>query len=125
MPSESPIEKMFREALEEKIPNGWSFRQEFEMGFYRVDFIIECGRSMLIVECDGHEWHDRTKEQAKNDRNRDRFFLWMGVPVVRFTGSELFADPVYCAKEAISILKSMVERSWTSVDSSDRLAEEH
>lgn len=47
----------------------------------------------LAVECDGHEWHERTKEQAKKDRSRDRSRLRNGVASVRFTGSEIHNSP--------------------------------
>src|SRR5690606_35457447 len=46
------------------------------IGHYRVDFMIECRDSIaegVIVECDGHEFHERTKEQAARDKARDRF----------------------------------------------------
>lgn len=31
---------------------------------YRVDFAYMCGGQMVFVECDGHDFHERTKEQA-------------------------------------------------------------
>jgi hypothetical protein len=51
----------------------------------------------LVVECDGHAFHERTKEQAARDRSRDRAFQEGGAQVFRFTGSEIFNDPVKCA----------------------------
>jgi hypothetical protein len=57
-----------------------------------------CWRS-LIVECDGHDFHERTKEQAANDRSRDRAAMLAGFEVFRFTGSELWRDPWGCGKQ--------------------------
>lgn len=54
----------------------------------------------VIVECDGHEFHERTKHQAQRDRSRDRELQRSGYRVFRFTGSELFKDPFACAKES-------------------------
>lgn len=60
-----------------------------------------CWRS-LIIECDGHDFHERTKKQAARDRKRDRTAQHHGIPVLRFTGSELWADAWGCAIEVIA-----------------------
>lgn len=79
---------------------------------FRTDFTILARRShrdgggmfRMIVECDGHEFHSRTKEQAQRDRSRDRYFLAQGVIVMRFTGSELWNNATGCVCEVISCL---------------------
>ena len=53
----------------------------------------------LIVEVDGHDYHDRTKEQASYDRKRDRELTLEGYRVVRFTGSDVFNHPAECAED--------------------------
>ena len=53
----------------------------------------------LVVECDGHDYHERTKKQAARDKARDRALQAFGLPVFRFTGSELHKNPVKCAAE--------------------------
>ena len=69
---------------------------------YRVDFLVsvkdEDGHvHKMVVECCGHDFHERTKEQAKHDRARDRRLQELGYVVYRFTGSELYSDPIKCA----------------------------
>lgn len=90
------------------------------IGDYRVDFLIHAydfGRCemgddykfkydqalwrKLVVECDGHDFHERTKEQAAKDRSRDRALITKGYTVFRFTGSELWRDPIGCADQVI------------------------
>lgn len=76
---------------------------------WRVDFLVyawETGRisgkeqwRRLIVECDGHAFHERTKEQAARDRSRDRDFQLRGYTVLRFTGSEIHNAPLDCARQ--------------------------
>jgi len=72
---------------------------------WRVDFLITTlnlwnGKPrQLIVECDGHEFHERTKRQAARDRARDRKFQGLGYTVFRFTGSEIWRDPCLCAEQ--------------------------
>lgn len=77
---------------------------------FRADFLLAMARKfgdpssvMFIgVECDGHQYHDKTREQAQRDKERDRRFLLSGVPVMRFTGSEIFRAPVACGAQAIT-----------------------
>ena len=49
-----------------------------------------------MVECDGHAFHERTKDQAARDRSRDRAVQEGGATIFRFTGSEIWNDPVRC-----------------------------
>jgi len=53
----------------------------------------------LIVEIDGHEFHDRSKEQASRDRQRDRELILEGYTVLRFTGSDVYNDPERCVND--------------------------
>ena len=58
----------------------------------------------LAIECDGHKFHERTKEQAARDRSRDRTLMKHGFRVVRFTGSEIWHRANECAQEICDIL---------------------
>jgi hypothetical protein len=73
---------------------------EVPAGSYRCDFMftVENGRR-LAVECDGHDFHERTKQQASYDRARDRELLMIGIPTIRFTGSDLAHCADRCASE--------------------------
>jgi very-short-patch-repair endonuclease len=71
-------------------------------GRYRIDFLIYStiwAEFKLAIECDGHDFHERTKEQAARDRARDRELQALGLHVLRFTGSEIWKSPVNCAAE--------------------------
>jgi very-short-patch-repair endonuclease len=72
---------------------------------YRADFLI-CENSdtpaFIVVECDGHDFHERTKEQAERDRRRDREMQSAGYRVFRFTGREIYRDAFKCADEVVS-----------------------
>jgi hypothetical protein len=39
---------------------------------------------LAVVECDGHEFHERTVAQASWDKRRDRMIQSLGVPVIAF-----------------------------------------
>lgn len=83
-----------------------SIAPQFEIGEYRVDFCLsfsgdnddEC-RFSIVVECDGHEWHERTPAQAQRDKARDRAIQAEGFLIMRFTGSEIWRDAQRCADE--------------------------
>ena len=78
------------------------YRVDFLMGFLNKDKaadLLEC----IVVECDGHDFHERTKQQAAKDKARDRYLSSQVGRVVRFTGRELFRDPQGCLVEAIKI----------------------
>jgi len=70
---------------------------------YTVDFLLmflhpfDDSTGGVIAECDGHDFHERTKEQAAHDKKRDRFLQSKGYKVLRFTGSEIWKDPCGCA----------------------------
>jgi very-short-patch-repair endonuclease len=74
-----------------------------DIGGFVVDFLIEAGDRKVVVECDGHEFHDRTPEQAGYDKARDRRLTAMGYLVLRFTGSEINRDATSCAAEVWDI----------------------
>lgn len=85
--------------------NSFILRPQAQVGDWRVDFLahvydlgLKAWRK-LIVECDGHEFYERTKEQAAKDRSRDRGAIIDGITVLRFTGSELWRDPWGCAEQ--------------------------
>lgn len=97
------------------IPNcrtGLIVQPQVQLAGWRVDYLIHAydhgflskkpGRWMqLIVECDGHNFHERTKRQASRDRARDREAQALDIPVYRFTGSEIWKDPYACAWSVI------------------------
>lgn len=80
-------------------------RVDFEIRHYAEWSIDQEGGTegwrSLIVECDGHDFHERTKEQAAKDRSRDRAAILAGYEVFRFTGSELWCDPLGCARQIV------------------------
>lgn len=78
---------------------------------YRADFLLGAMASpdadphWVVVECDGHEFHERTPEQAEHDRARDRAMTAAGYRVFRFTGREIRRDRHKCANEVIAYLQ--------------------
>lgn len=85
---------------------------------YRADFLVILnarGRGvnpLVVIECDGHDYHERTKEQAARDRKRDRDIQRLGIPVLRFTGSEIVRDIDECIAQIDLFGAGLLERVW-------------
>lgn len=140
---ESPIEKMFMLAairffgeaigwldgsqIEELLPPKTSpprypyivAAPQVTVGKHRVDFLFvaenfDGGQHICVaVECDGHEFHEKTKEQAARDKARDRDLAAAGIIVLRFTGSEIWRDPVGCTDQVMTLLS---DRQSATID---------
>jgi very-short-patch-repair endonuclease len=105
----SPIEKLIVDALERSAwPSNYAYLScQFRMlpSRYVVDlFFYETFSSGfftkgIVVECDGHDFHEKTKEQVRRDKARDRWLQIQGYPVMRFSGSEIYRDSEACCKE--------------------------
>jgi very-short-patch-repair endonuclease len=100
---------------------------QVQHGKYRADFVLtryvldselnEAGdteiyflrkSSIIAIECDGHDFHDRTKEQAQRDRARDRYFTSQGFLMARFTGSEIHKN----AQKCVSEIEAIADSKW-------------
>jgi len=62
----------------------------------------------LVVECDGFEYHSN-KSSFENDRIRDRQLKKKGYDVIRFSGGEIWRDPVAVSSELFDYLESIDE----------------
>ena len=92
------------------VPSGWETLAvccQHHLGPYRLDFLLTAYSGLEIVnsvavEVDGHDFHERTKEQARHDRRKDRAVQAQGLKILRFTGSEVHGGPLGCAAEAVN-----------------------
>ena len=66
----------------------------FDMDFYCVDKPYK-----LVIECDGHDYHETTKEQVEKRNVRDMELKKAGYDVLHYSGSQIFKNPYKCAKE--------------------------
>lgn len=81
------------------------------VGRYRADFLLEQVRigpdeilTPVIVELDGHDFHDKDKRQRSYEKARDREMLRAGYKVLHFTGSDVVSDPLKVAYEALDFI---------------------
>lgn len=125
---ETPIEKLLVVPLSEMVKKLNSYRDSIVEAnclpqeniscyskSYRVDFLIQVLLSndytlQFVIECDGHDYHEKTKEQARKDRQRERHLQNAGYIVIRFTGSEIYEDPYSCCDEVEGIILKTVDK---------------
>lgn len=92
-------------------PDGIYVRPQSKIEKYRVDFLI-CQEGFgppehllpVIVELDGHDFHDKDKRQRSYEKARDRALVRAGYRVLHFTGSDVVKDPFACAFEALEMV---------------------
>ena len=78
---------------------------------YRVDFLIPVVYAnqigvKFVIECDGYEFHQKTKEQVEKDNKRQRDLQKSGYEVIRFSGTEIYHKSYQCALEIKNIILS-------------------
>jgi very-short-patch-repair endonuclease len=131
----SPIEEIFFMALhlqcaeldhefttdEIKERKGFKFTlavvPQKQIGKYRVDFLIQLAQGKeireLIVELDGHDFHEKNKHQRSYEKARDRFLIQSGYMVFHYTGSDVVSKPHHIAYEVMKSLGSIFCKSET------------
>lgn len=124
--TKSPIEQIFKTAFDLYIKllkkeDIFLFSQQeiiVNKKKYIVDFYFEKDQYVnpfdtnkkIIIECDGHEFHQKTKEQVKHDNEREYNLKMAGYEIIRFSGSQIYNEPFKCAEDAYNyIMKSIKE----------------
>lgn len=78
---------------------------------YIGDFIIQYDKYInvfikkdfkLIIECDGYDYHHTEKKQIEHDYERENNLKINGYDVIRFTGSQIYKNPLKCAQEVFN-----------------------
>lgn len=111
--SESPIETIMAVSFDlfKRISKkGFKVIQQKEIVLqsgkkYRVDFYVTCKNESVIVECDGHDFHEKTKEQVAKDNERDLGLKMEGYEVLHFSGSQIYKDPFIITLNVIDYLE--------------------
>lgn len=109
---DSPIEKILLYALMQESDSLWlglEYRPQQVIKFdgkrYIADILFEqdiyCTEKpyKVVIECDGHEFHEATKEQVEKRNNRDMDLKMQGYDVLHYSGSQIFKNPKKCARE--------------------------
>jgi very-short-patch-repair endonuclease len=95
-----------------------------QVGSFRVDFLLDVllpgeDRKLYAVECDGFEYHDRTREQATRDKRRDRLLQADGLTTIRFSGSEIFNNAEMVWRETVEHITGKRGPGWARLSERD------
>lgn len=111
----SPIEQIFACALDfmymikyyGSLSANYSIKPQYEIMTNKqkriIDFAIYVNFNpddvILLIECDGYDYHAKTKEQFENTNKKDREVRLLGYDILHFTGTEIYKNPLKCANE--------------------------
>jgi len=86
-------------------------------GAFEIDFLIKSSDDQtkleLAIELDGHEFHEKTKDQVIKDKRKERAIVTSGFPVLRFSGAEIVRNVRACVEEIISYLEKQKSKTYT------------
>lgn len=86
---------------------------EFEADDYLSHLIlgekIKNPNFKLAIECDGYEFHQKTKEQVQRDNEREYDLKMAGYEVLRFSGTQIYNKPLKCAEDTYNYIMRKIE----------------
>lgn len=121
---QSPIEEIFNVAYDLKLASvgvpeseilGLKRQAKIEANnkTYYADFLLDVepdkwfqfdNAYKLVIECDGHEFHEKTKEQVEKRNDRDMDLKSAGYDVLHFSGSQIYRHPIECAEKVFNYI---------------------
>lgn len=66
-------------------------------------------KNPLIIECDGFDYHSRKKQMA-HDYERENNLKLAGYDIMRFTGSQIYTEPMKCIEQVVEYIKQNARR---------------
>ena len=63
----------------------------------------------LAIECDGYAFHQKTKEQVQKDNEREYDLKMAGYEVLRFSGTQIYNNPLKCAEDTYNYIMKKIE----------------
>lgn len=81
---------------------------------YVADFFIEYDEETkkgLVIECDGYDFHNLKKEQIMKDNEREFELKLEGYDVLRFSGSQIYRNPLKCAEDTYKYIEKYKKKN--------------
>lgn len=85
---------------------------------YRADFYIDTVsyknktyrlKTPILIELDGQKYHS-TKEQRNRDYERENNLKLEGYHILRFTGSQVYKEPIRCVRKVYDYSLDIIEK---------------
>ena len=87
--AESPFESAVAKYL---VLRGYHLVQQWEVGAYRLDMVVVCGKKKMVIECDGERYHSG-EDKIREDMERQTILERLGWRFIRIRGSEYYRNP--------------------------------
>lgn len=100
--SDSPFEKEVARFLVKK---GYNIVQQYKVGAYRLDIVVNYANKKIVVECDGELYHSGT-EKVREDLERQIILERLGWKFIRIRGSEYYLNKENRLNKLIEELES-------------------
>jgi very-short-patch-repair endonuclease len=100
--TESPFE---REVLKRLTDAGYRVKSQWQVGYYRIDMVIEGAGRRLAVECDGDRYH--SMEKLAEDMERQSILERLGWQFVRIRGSAYYRNSEISMRPVFDRLKEL------------------
>ncbi len=107
--TESPFE---REVLKRLTSAGFKVRTQVQVGYFRIDMVVEGDGKRLAVECDGDRYHPI--EKLAEDMNRQAILERLGWRFARIRGSAFYRDPDQAMESVFKRLEDLEIAPHTS-----------
>lgn len=98
--AESPFEEAVGKHL---VSAGYNVVQQWEVGAYRIDIVVQYGGTKIAIECDGEQYHSG-EEKVRADMERQTILERLAWRFIRIRGSEYYRDPENTMKRVIDEL---------------------
>ena len=105
--AESPFEVAVAMALKDR---GFNVVQQWEVGAYRIDMVINPTTNQIAIECDGERWHS-SEVQIRNDMERQTILERIGWNFIRIRGSEYYSQPEKTIERVVAELEKLNVKS--------------
>jgi very-short-patch-repair endonuclease len=128
--ADSDFERLVMKRL---VDTGYRVRAQWQVGYYRIDLVVEGDGKRLAIECDGDRYHPL--EKLEDDISRQTVLERLGWQFVRIRGSAFYRSPDDAMKPVFDRLEELgipaegdiaEERrdDWTLIHNLERLVVE-
>ena len=98
--------------------NGKSYRIDF---LYQEDYEEDIEHPFrLAIECDGHDYHEKTKEQVIKRNKRDMDLKMAGYDVLHYSGSQIFKKPMGCVIDIFDYITKQLKEKGHETNKENR-----
>ncbi|MRR54186.1 MAG: DUF559 domain-containing protein [Deltaproteobacteria bacterium] len=94
-----------RQVMKRLIDAGYRVKAQWQVGYYRIDLVVEGDGKRLAIECDGDRYHPL--EKLEDDLARQTVLERLGWQFVRIRGSAFYRSPYDAMKPVFERLEEL------------------